>query len=322
MHDAPRVSVVIPTWNGVELLAICLPSLAVQTWRDFEVIVVDNGSTDGTDSFLRREHPHVRYVRFEENRGFAAGVNAGIRAARGEVVALMNNDTEAAPGWLAALVGALDRTPEVGFCASRMVDFHDRTRIDSAGDTYGILADQIGHGAPDGPAFDQPRRVLSASAGAAAYRRELFDRVGLFDERLGTYLEDIDLGLRAQLAGFQCEYVPDAVIYHMGSATASRASARKTYQLTRNSLFLFFQYMPRGVLLRWGGPMLAWPFYYAVRQRASPVVALRALRDLFAGLPAVVRRRREIARTRVLPDASFRALLGPPVGPGGAGSGR
>lgn len=315
MQGTPRMSVVIPTWNGADILGIALRSLERQTIRDFEVVVVDNGSTDATADLLRRQHPDVRYVRFEENRGFAAAVNAGIRAARGGILVLMNNDTEADPDWLEALGSALDANPDVGFCASRMVRYDDRTIIDSAGDKLGLLADQIGHGQPDSPWFDEPRAVLTACAGAAAYRREVFEAVGLFDEGFSSYLEDVDIGVRAQLAGFRCLYVPDARIAHIGSATSSRMGGTKLYLLLRNSLFLFFQYMPWTVLLRWGPFILVWPFAYVVRTRNPIRLAGRAVFDFARRWRAVLERRRWVRRNRRISPAQFRALLSPPVGP-------
>jgi GT2 family glycosyltransferase len=254
-----RVRVVIPTWNGVHLLGPALESLRRQTFRDFETVVVDSGSTDGTAELLGSEYPEVRLVRLAENRGFAAAVNAGIAAAASEIVVLMNNDTEADGDWLGSLVAALDANPEVGSCASRVLQYHARDTIDSAGDKLGLLADQIGHGRADGAWADEARYVLSACAAAAAYRRRLLQETGPFDERFSSYLEDVDLGVRAQLLGYKCLYVPGAVIYHVGSATAQRMKRLKLFLLLRNSLFLFFQYMPLRVILRWGAFMCAWP---------------------------------------------------------------
>jgi GT2 family glycosyltransferase len=310
----PRVSVVIPTWNGRELLEICLPSLERQTFRDFETIAVDGGSTDGSVEWLRAEYPDVRVVELEENRGFAAAVNRGIEAARGEVIVLLNNDTEAEPDWLEALVAATDRDPDAGVFASRVLQYHHRDRIDSAGDKLGLLADQIGHGLPDGPEYREPRYVISACAAAAAYRREVFDRVGLFDERFVSYLEDVDIGVRAAYAGFRTLYVPDAVIYHMGSVTAARMNHTKIRLLLRNSLFLFFQYMPPSTLLRWGPFMLAWPFAYALRSRVPVRLAAGAIVGLVRYLPAVLGRRRAVRGEAALDDGEIRRLLSPPVG--------
>lgn len=308
----PRVSVIVPTWNGWTLLETALESLEQQTFPDFEVIVVDNGSTDGTAEHLARRFPDVRLIRFPENRGFAPAVNAGISEARGDVVVLMNNDTEADPGWIGALVRALDEHPEVGSCASKMLDFYDRSRIDAAGDRLGIMASQIGHGMPDGPEFDVPRYVLSACAGASAYRRAALDDVGLFDERFFAYMEDVDLGVRLQFAGYRCLYVPDAVIFHKGSATARRIAGRRFHLLMRNSLFVFFQYMPLRRLLLWGPTILAVPFMVAVAQRQPLRLAIAALVDFARDLPTVLRRRRLVTGNRRISWKEFRSLLASP----------
>lgn len=305
-----RASVIIPTWNGAGLLEEALRSLGRQTFREFEIIVVDNGSSDGTAAMLERDFPHALLIRFEVNRGFAAAVNMGIRSAAGDVVVLMNNDVEADPGWLAALVETLDRNPEVGSCASRMLVHAEPSRIDSVGDRFGFFAYSIGHGATDGPDFDDPREVLSACAGAAAYRREALEEVGLFDERFFAYLEDIDLGIRLQLRGWRCRYVQGAVAFHHGSATAQRMPQLKLYLLMRNSLALFFQYMPVRTLVVWTPMMLAWPFYRAVRERQSPRLALRVLSSFVNDLPAIRKRRAAVGRTRRLSTAQFRARLG------------
>ena len=196
-----RVSIVIPSWNGQELLQACLRSLNQQDFQDFETIVVDGGSTDGSQEWLQSTHPEVRLIELDQNRGFAFAVNRGIEVAEGEAIVLLNNDTEAEPEWLASLVGAMERDQTAGLFASRVLQHHDRTRIDSAGDTLGLFAHQRGHGLPDGSAFEEPRYVISACAAAALYRREVFEEVGTFDERFVSYLEDVDLGVRAAYAG-------------------------------------------------------------------------------------------------------------------------
>jgi GT2 family glycosyltransferase len=305
----PRVSVIIPTWNGAALLGHALESLTRQTFDDFEIVVVDNGSCDGTFEMLAREHPAARVVHLDDNRGFAQAVNVGISAGRGEIVVLMNNDTAAEPGWLEALVAAMDRHPEAGSVASRMLAFSDPGRIDSAGIQLGLYASQIGEGEPNGPWFAEPREVFAACAGAAAYRRRALDEVGLFDGRYFAYFEDVDLGARLQLAGWRCIYAPDAVIYHHGSATANRVPARKFYLLMRNSLILFFQFMPAR-RLAWSPAVLAWPFARAVLDRQPIGAAARAVLDFARDLPAV-RARRAQARRRFTPE--YMARLAPPL---------
>lgn len=304
----PRATVVIPTWNGARLLREALRSLGSQTFADFETIVVDNGSSDETLTMLGESFPAVRTVALPRNEGFAVAVNAGIRAARGDIIVMMNNDIEATPGWLEALVDALDRHAGAGACASRMLSLSNPGIIDSAGDMLGLFATSIGHGSPDGPEFDKPYLVFSPCAGAAAYRRQVLEEVGLFDERFFAYLEDVDLGARIQLAGWHCLYVPDAIVHHHGSATAGRMPALKTTLLMRNSLFIFFQYAPIPMLLAWTPVMLAWPVYRAVRE-GRPHLALRALGGFFRGLPAVVRRRRDSARIRRITPSQFRSRL-------------
>lgn len=309
----PRLSVIIPTWNGAELLTAALASLERQHCRDFEILVVDNGSSDGTVERLAPAVPGVRWIRLPENRGFAAAVNAGIRAAEGEIIVLMNNDTEADPDWLGALVTALDTHPEVGSCASKMLLHMDRGRIDSAGVQLGIYASQIGHGEADGPQFAEPRHVFAACGGAAAYRRHALEAVGLFDERFFAYFEDVDLGARLQLAGYRCLYVPDAVICHRVSATARRLPGTKFYLLMRNSLFLFFQTMPFRRLVVWAPLVLIWPFIRSRLDRQPLRLAWRAVLDFLRELPTVVERRRRIERIRRISWAEFRTRLASPL---------
>jgi GT2 family glycosyltransferase len=309
----PRVSIVIPTWNAADLLSAALRSLRGQQYRNFEILVVDNGSTDRTVGMLQSEHPTVRLIRFDENRGFAAATNAGIAAAHGEIIVLMNNDTEADVLWLRALVDALDRHPEVGSCASKMLMFHERNTIDSAGDQLGIFASQIGHGMPDGLEFAKPRYVLSACGGAAAYRRSMLEEIGVMDERFFAYFEDLDLGVRARFAGYRCLYVPEAVIYHHGSVTANKLPARKFYLLMRNSLFIFFQYMPFRRLALWGSAVLVWPVIRS-RMEGQPLrLGVKCVMDFLKDLPSVLHRRRQVRKTRKISWAEFRATLAGPL---------
>jgi GT2 family glycosyltransferase len=308
-----RISIVIPSWNGADLLEVVLPSLQRQTRRDFEVIVADNGSTDHTAEILRTRYPRVHHVLLEDNRGFAAAANAGIRAARGEIIVLLNNDVEAEPQWLAELCGALEANPDAGSCASRIMNYYERALIDSAGDRLGLIADQMGHGCRFEAPYEVPRPVLSACAAASAYRRTLFDSIGFFDERYISYYEDVDLGLRAQYAGFTCLYVPTAVVYHMVSATAQRIGDTKLALLLRNGLRVFYQYMPPAVLLVWGLPMLFFPLFHVWRVGAPSRIGAGAAAALILDLPAVIRQRRHVRRRRAISDRALLGMLMPPV---------
>ena len=311
MTISTQVSVIVLTWNGADLLRDALASLAGQTFRDFEIIVVDNGSTDHTPHVLR-DFPNVRVVRFESNRGFAMGANAGVRVAAGRYIALLNNDARALPGWLAALVDALHADPQLGSCASKMLQFNRPELIDAAGDQLGVFASQIGHGRTDGSEFQQPYHVISACAGAALYRREAIENVGLFDERYFAYLEDVDLGVRLQLAGYKCRFVPDAVVLHHGSASARRIPGMKFRLLMRNSMYLFFQYMPLRRLL-WSPLVLAWPILCGLADRQPVAIVLRVYAEVYKALPDIVRIRREWRSRRTITTRAFLELLAPPL---------
>lgn len=215
----PRLTVIIPTWNRARLLERCLTSLARQRVT-CPVLVVDNGSTDSTREMLETRFPGVEALALEENQGFARAVNRGIRHCGTDYVALLNNDTEVDPGWVEAGLAAFDGNPSYWFLASRMLDFRRRDLIDSAGDGYDRTGMPFKRGRGDACRLhSHSRPVLGASAGAAFYRRRLFDRIGLFDETYYMYLEDVELSLRAQFTGHPCLYVPEAVVYHIEAAS-------------------------------------------------------------------------------------------------------
>jgi GT2 family glycosyltransferase len=311
-NTAPRASVVIPTWNGCALLRAALVSLRAQTFRDFETVVVDNGSKDGTAEMLRGEFPDTVVVSFPENRGFAVAINAGIRAARGRYVALLNNDAEAEPGWLAALVAVLDARPEVGSVASRMLSARDPGVVDSVGAAMGLFAYDIGRGERDGPRFATGRELLCPCAGAAAYRRELFETVGGFDETFFAWFEDVEFGIRAQLAGSGCWYEPAARVRHHAHATAGQLSVPKTVFMVRNALLLFFQTMPLRRLIPWGPVMLVWPFLDPVFSGRPARATIRGWLQFWPLVPHVLWARRRNYALRRVPVSHVTGLLDQP----------
>lgn len=310
----PRVTVVVPNWNTKRFLGPCLTSLRRQTFRDFETVLVDSGSTDDSVDFTERNFPEVRTIPLGENRGFTGAVNAGIRASDSELVVLLNNDTEQDPGWLEALVRAADGEPEAGSFASKMLDFAERGVLDGAGDALRLsgLPYRLGHGERDRGQFDRPAFVFGACAAAALYRRGMLGEIGLFDEDFFAYCEDGDLSFRAQLAGYRCRYVPDAVVYHVGGAsTGGKRSATATMLGTRNSLWLLTKNLPLSLI-----PHVL-PFFVlgqlARLLTAAATGTLRAhlegLAGAWRGLPATLKKRREIQAARRLPDAELRRLL-------------
>jgi len=309
-----RVSVIIPTWNGRELLGAALASLREQRFRDFEVVVVDNGSTDGTPEHVRASHPEADVLELPRNQGFAGAVNAGIARARGEYVALLNNDMELDPGWLAELVAALDADPRAGSAASKLRMLREPGVLDGAGDVitwYGATW-RRGHGEPDRGQYDEPGVVASPCAGAALYRRRALEEVGAFDERFFAYLEDADWGLRAQLAGWPCLWVPRAVAYHLGGATSRRMGDLETELIARNTLALVLKSFPVGRLLMWS-PLIvayqAWVLGQALR-RGSWRAVLRGWSGALRALPATLRARAEVRRRTRDPGALGRVVSG------------
>lgn len=316
--DSPLVSVVVPNWNGEKYLPLCLEGLRRQTYPHLEVIVADNGSTDGSLALLARDYPEVRVVPLVENRGYAGGVNAGFRAAAGQVLVAFNNDAEADPHWIEELVAALDRHPEAGMATSRVRLFDRRDHLHTAGDFYGLdgIPGNRGVWQPDGPAYDEERWVFGAAGVAAAYRRSMLDEIGPLDERFGSYLEDVDLSWRAQLAGYRCIYAPRAVVYHMVSATGGGPVA--SFFVGRNTIWVVVKDYPGSLLRRY------WPAVLRAQWRTS-VEALRAWRGAAARarlrgqlaallhLPWLLRRRRAVQRTRRVSDAYLLGVLSPPA---------
>jgi len=248
-----RATIVIPNYNGAKLLSACLDSLSRQTFRDFGVLVVDNGSTDDSAALCERRSGELSLLRKDSNLGFAAAANEGIRNSDGELVALLNNDTETDPDWLLELVAALDRRSDIAFCASRMLDLSDRSLIDSAGNCYAFNGRSIPRGflERDAGQYEKEEEVFGACAGAALYRRSLFDEIGVFDESFVSYKEDVDLDFRAQLRGFRCLYVPGAICYHVGGATSGRRRSDLAVRLSAcNSIITFVKNMPGRFLPR------------------------------------------------------------------------
>jgi len=238
----PLVTVVIPTLRGRRWLPDCVAALRRQTFRDFEVVVVDNASTDGTAEWLA-EQPDLRVIRNLHNVGFAAACNQGIQASRSPLIALLNDDAQPEQQWLEALVGAMrmGEGQRVGACASLLLFADQPNVVQSAGiavDRAAIAWDRLRGYPADAAVVSKPCEVFGASAGAALYRRAMLDEVGLFDERFFAYLEDVDLAWRAQRAGWRCLYVPAARALHRTSATSGEGSVMKYRLLGRNKVWL------------------------------------------------------------------------------------
>ena len=309
VETGKAVTVVIPNWNGRKWLPGCLAALREQTFQSFSVVVVDNGSTDGSLEGVRAKHPDVRVLAMGCNAGFAAAVNEGIRQAETPYVALLNTDAYPRPRWLAALVSVMAETgPDVGCLASRMLDMSSPDLIENAGDRFTWQGANLkrGHGEP-ATGFSTPCDVLTACAGAALYRREFLAETGGFDERFFAYLEDIDLGLRGRILGYRCLFVPEAEALHQGHGSGMAGGAY-VRAITRNRLLVLSKNVPAPLLRRhWRELAYGQMYFFVVHRR--PLQALRGYLE-FLRLSGYARAcRRDLWRRARLSPAAFEALL-------------
>lgn len=311
-----RFSVVIPHWNGKQFLPVCLAALENQTYPDLEIIIVDNASGDGSQAYIKSQHPSVKLIELPENRGFTGACNVGIQNASGEFIALLNNDTEAAPGWAAAVVAGFGKFPDAGMAASRMMLFDQRDHFHTAGDFYRLdgQAGNRGVWEPDTGQYDQPEYVFSACGGAAIYRRAMLEEIGWLDDDFFFSGEDIDLGWRAQLAGYRCVYLPDAWVYHMLSATGGGVTA--SYYDGRNSLLILLKDYPTFLWRKHGLKILkrqlrlAWDALRAWRGAAARA-RLRGMMSAVICVPRMLKKRQQIQARRRVSEAYLESLLMP-----------
>lgn len=300
-RQSPRVGVVIPNWNGKHWLQPCLDSLSQQYFKDFSIIVVDNNSSDGSVEFLSKRWPDIDIIKNQSNLGFSAAVNAGILRSGSDYIFLLNNDTQVHPGCLKEIVETLDQKTEIGFCATKMLLISDHSIIDAVGDSYerNGRARNIGQGEDDIGQYSEEKLVFGACAGAAVYRRSLFDEVGLFDEDYFAYYEDIDFSFRAQLAGYKCLFLPSAVVYHARGATKGHRSAFVGYHGSKNLLNTLVKNMPTALLIKYM-PAIIW---YQIKTLGSFIFGfkygLSNLQGKFGALrqlPKMLKKRYEIQR--------------------------
>ncbi|MBL8131672.1 MAG: glycosyltransferase [Anaerolineae bacterium] len=306
------LSVVIPNWNGLKFLETCLNALAAQTHSSIETILVDNASDDGSLAYIRERYPWVRLIALGENRGFTGACNAGMQAAQGEFICLLNNDTEAEPGWAAAVVDAFRRHPQIGSVASKMRLFEKRDHLHTAGDFFTRDGRPGNRGVweRDEGQYDREEFVFSACGGSAVYRRAMLSEIGLLDDDFFFSLEDVDLGWRAQLAGWRCLYTPAAVVYHHLSATGGGVTA--SYFVGRNTIYLLVKDFPLWHKYGWrvvqGQAQTAWEALRAWRGDAARA-RLRGMAAGVRGIPLMRRKRRQIMAQRRLSDAEVEQLL-------------
>lgn len=306
------VTVIIVNWNGRHLLPGCLQSLQGQKFKEFETIIVDNGSSDGSVEWLYRHYPEVRVIPLSSNKGFCAANNVGYRLAKSKYVALLNNDTVAHALWLGSLVAALEKNSHAGFAASKILNYKMPETIDRAGDSYSRAGVGLLRGR--GMSFlvyEKPEWIFGACAAAALYRRCMIDEIGFFDEDFFLLYEDVDLSFRAQLKGYRCLYIPEARVYHKTSSSIIRDSHISIYYGHRNLEWVYFQNMPRRLLgktiLLHLVHMMGSFFYFSWHGQMRSI--LSAKWDAFRHLKAVLRKRRRIQRGKRVEDAYIWNLL-------------
>jgi GT2 family glycosyltransferase len=309
----PAVSVVIPSWNGRAYLEECLPSLQTQTFDDFELIVVDNGSTDGTADFVRSAWPAARLLLHNSELGFCRAVNLGLDASRGELIVILNNDVVLEHTWLQELVACMDRHPDAGFCSSKALSYYDHSVLDGAG---AALAPsgwfyEVGHGEQDRGQYDIEREVCIATGVSLMMRRSVLNEIGGLDEDFGSCCEDVDLTLRAFLAGHRGWYAPKSVLYHRRRGTVSRRPAALVEQFQRNMELVWYKNFPadlmvRGVLSRaffWAGSLCVHLSHgYLIPFLRGKLGALRAM-------PGMRPKRREIRARTCVSTADLERLM-------------
>ena len=329
MEMSPLISIIVPNHNRAKLLKDCLLSLLAQSYSNKEMIIVDNASSDhscGVVASLQDRASNIRLLDLPENLGFAGACNAGIRLARGEMIALLNNDAVADVTWLERLVEAIRISPEVGMCASKIL-YRKSGIIDKAGHLMYPDGQNRGRGSGelDQGQFSKLEETFFADGCAALYRRRLLEEVQGFDENFFAYGDDADLGIRARWMGWKCLYVPDAVVHHHHSATTGPYSAQKVYWIERNRLWLAIKNFPTPLLVLspfWTLNRWAWNLAAALtghgaagnfcRQSSLRLLLQtwgRAYRDGFREIPSMLRQRRQIRRSRRISDFEFYRLL-------------
>jgi len=303
MSGSAEVHIVIPNYNGRQFLSACLASLESQQYGSLRITVVDNGSSDGSLEYLRAAHPEVHCIVLPENLGFSAAVNAGILSSSSPYIFLLNNDTELPPDCVRNLVAAADECGGFDFFSPKMLNFNDHGILDGAGDGYlrGGAGYRLGTMERDGSRYNQAGPVFGACAGAVLYRCTVFDRIGLFDEDFFAYLEDVDLNVRMSRAGLHGCYIPEAVVYHIGSATSGSKINPLTIRLsTRNSWYVLLKNYPLSLWFRFFPVIfiyqLCWLLFVIKKRQFLPWC-----RGMGQVVPAIRRLRRKYAQQQDMP---------------------
>ena len=305
MPTIPEVTIILVTWNAGDHLVRCFSALSKQNWTQFEIIVVDNGSTDGSLTYLSSWNFVPLTIRqLKTNQGFAVANNIGVHLARGEWIVLLNADAYPEPDWLENLMKAARHNPQFNFFTSRQIQYHSPNRLDGAGDEYhvsGLAWRRFYNHAENEYGLEQDE-VFGACAAAAMYRREDFLKVGGFDEDYFSYFEDVDLSFRLRLAGGRCLYVSDAVVHHVGSASTGKLSDFVIYHGHRNLVWSYFKDMPGFLFWLYLPLHLLMNLFFIISfmLKGKGMIILKAKIDAIRGLTSVLKKRKEIQKTRLV----------------------
>jgi GT2 family glycosyltransferase len=315
MQPKPLISIIIVYWNSAKYLPGCLDRISQQTFRDFEIIIIDNGSLDGGTTGLEQIYPqlNLRLERFDSNLGFAVANNLGARLACGKWLVLLNADAFPNSDWLEKLIAATRAYPNIASFSSRQLQANHPNFLDGAGDAYHVsgFAWRIDLGYPADRYGLEVAELFSPCAAAAMYLREAFIEAGGFDEDFFSYYEDVDLGFRLQLKNYRCMYVPQAIVHHVGSATFGVRSDFAFYYSHRNLVWTFVQNMPSTLLWRYLPAHIAanliYVLYYTLRGRGK--VLWKAKWDALHGLPKALEKRREIQKNKRVSDTDLLGIM-------------
>ena len=314
--SALKLSVIIPNWNGAHHLRECVESLVAQVVPTLEIIVVDNASTDNSLSLLA-EYPRVKVFPQKSNLGFTGACNIGLRAAKGDILALLNNDTTVDTAWSKAIVTAFENHPVIGIVASKMLLYDQRDTFHTAGDyiTNDGLAHNRGVWQKDTGQYDHKAYIFSACGGSAIYRREMLNAVGLLDEDFFFSFEDVDLAWRACLLGWRCLYIPQAVVYHKLKASGGGTTA--SYYDGRNRIYTLVKNYPHDLWKLYGREVIGaqWQMFLEALRLWRGAAARATIRGMAAGLfgmPKMFKKRRQIQSRRIVSAEYMHRLMNPP----------
>jgi GT2 family glycosyltransferase len=313
LNKPPAVSIIVLNWNGERYLGRCLDALAAQTFRDYEVIILDNASTDASVEDVPERWPAFQLVKFNQNLGFAVGNNRGAQIARAHWLAFLNNDAFPEPEWLANLIQTAQTQTEFSFFSSRLISAEDPNLTQDTGDIYHVsgFAWPRDNNRPVQSAHLENGEVFSPCAAAALYDRDAFLEVGGFDEHFVSHYEDVDLGFRLRLRGYRCLYIPEAVVAHVGSASYGRESNRTVYQVQRNVVWsylanmpgwLYWKYLPAHLFAN-----LVFLIYYSLRGQWKAV--WKAKWHAARSLPDLLEKRKRIQSSRRVSPGEIERVL-------------